>query len=441
MTPERQLKRNLRTISWTIGVIFLLSAAIFSAIFLFARRDQLRLAEDQLARHTVLLDLQGAIGYGGMVHHFKNWVLRPGETRYRDEALDAADRALALLDRLEAMLEQDGDNLPLAAQRAAIGSYKTNIATVSALHAAGTSSREIDHAVRVSDSEALGELSVVRDRMVARMRAQQAALTDRRNIALLIPSMLLVILLCCLLLLVRQRARLRLEHGAARIDEIENFTQIAAHDLRAPLRQIRALAEFAAEELETGEPEAEGLIGIHLATISERAVRLEELIKAVFRYLQVDGAAQEVTEVDLRALAEELGDLHLPHGELCLEGAFPTVRAQRVELEIILRNLISNAVKHHPDHSPRIILRHWMEGRNHRFEVEDDGPGIAPEHAARVFDMFWSLKASGAAQEVSGVGLALVRRIVTGWGTEISLRAAAPHGAVFSFTMPSGGRG
>ena len=101
MTPERQLKRNLRTISWTIGVIFLLSAAIFSAIFLFARRDQLRLAEDQLARHTVLLDLQGAIGYGGMVHHFKNWVLRPGETRYRDEALDAADRALALLDRLK----------------------------------------------------------------------------------------------------------------------------------------------------------------------------------------------------------------------------------------------------------------------------------------------------------------------------------------------------
>ena len=90
MTPQIQLRRNLRTITWTIAGIGVAVTLLFAAVFLYARRDQARLIETQLAKHSVMIELQSAIGYGGMIHHFKNWVLRPDEPQYRDAAVDSA---------------------------------------------------------------------------------------------------------------------------------------------------------------------------------------------------------------------------------------------------------------------------------------------------------------------------------------------------------------
>ena len=162
------------------------------------------------------------------------------------------------------------------------------------------------------------------------------------------------------------------------------------------------------------------------------------MVLAIFRYITVEGASQEVSEVDLHALVQSIARTHLPEGaSLTMEGEFPTVRAQRVELEIILRNLISNAVKHHPEKRPQIVVRHTRDKRRHCFEVQDDGPGIEEKFAEKVFEMFWSLNARDLPGDVAGVGLALVRRIILKWGTDLSLRNATPNGAVFRFTMPS----
>lgn len=436
MTPQIQLRRNLKTITWTIAGIGVAVTLLFAAVFLYARRDQARLIETQLAKHSVMIELQSAIGYGGMIHHFKNWVLRPDEPQYRDAAVDSAQRALQLLDRLEGIMAESQPDTSLEAQRQTIRAYLDHIGRVVALHEAGVSAREIDTAVRISDTDALGELARLRGQVIAHMQSQQSALEDRKALVLLLPFALIALLTAGLLVLVRQRARLRFEHDATRIDEMEQFTQIAVHDLRAPLRQIASLAEFALDDL--GETAGQGDARSHVQMIANRAAKLEALVAAVFRYIRVEGAAQEITEVDLRALVEEIARLHVPAGgSVSLVGEFPVVRAQAVELGIILRNLISNAVKHHPDQRPQIIVRHLRAGNGHRFEVEDNGPGIARTDAGKVFDMFWSLEKRENSAEVSGVGLALVRRIVTRWGTGISLRDASPSGTIFSFTMPA----
>lgn len=437
MTPKRQLKQNIKALTLTFLAIALVTLLVFAVMFRSIRQEQSRLSDRQLAYHRVVLDHQRAIGYGGLIHHFKNWILRPGEPFYRDAAIASAERATAVLNTLEAQVAAADLNLTLSAQREMVEAYRRNIAVITAMHAEGRSPREIDAAVRISDEDSLQELEIINERVEARMRAQQLALDERTVMLYLMPSALAVLTAFGLLVLVRQRMRMQLEHDIRRIDEIEQFAQVAAHDLRAPLRQISALAEFAQEDLSDAPGPALPAVREHLTAISERAATLDSLIKAVFRYILIEGAAQEISDVDLRRTVEEIVRLHVPAGGSArLEGSFPVVRAQRVELEIILRNLISNAVKHHPDHRPNIIIRYAADRRIHRFEVEDDGPGIPGEHAARVFDMFWTMSKPAANAEVSGVGLALVRRIVMRWGTQLSLRPAQPRGAVFCFTMP-----
>ena len=437
MTPKSQLARNLRIITCTILAIGVATVVLLVFVFVINSREQENLIEAQLDAHTTLIELQAAIGYGGMIHKFKNWVLRPDEPYYRDRALETGQKALALLDHLETTEVFKRLGLTLDAERRTIQSYIENIDLASELHAQGMLPGEIDDRVRIDDDEALTELRQLQQKMIAVMREQQRELIARKNFLLMQPTLIIAILLTMLLLLVRQRAHLRSDFDALRVSEMEQFTQIAAHDLRTPLRHIASMAEFAAEELEHDGASARAAAREHIDGIFERTRKLEALIRAVFRYIMIEGASQEVETVNLRELVIDLGALHIPEGgTLRLEGELPVVRAQRVELEIILRNLMSNAVKHHPTGTPTITLRYSRKGRLHQFEIEDDGPGIPEEHAEKVFGMFWTPNLDKETGDVSGVGLALVRRIVNRWGTELSMSNANPTGAIFRFSMP-----
>ena len=438
MTPERQLKRNLRSLTISVAAAGIAVAILVTAIYHTVRRDQMALAARQLEHHDLAFEYLSSIGYGGFIHHFKNWVIRPAEVQYRDAAIASVDRALTLLDRMEQELVAVGITLAPTAQRETLQAYRKMIDVVSEMNAEGADIAETDRTVRISDSSALAEIGALRSALATAMTEQQVRLEDRNLLLYLLPFGLVALTSLIVMALIRQRAQLRFDHDSARIDEMEKFTQIAVHDLRAPLRQITALAEFARGDLDQPDIDMRAAVANHLETILDRADKLDEVVLAIFRYITVEGASQEVSEVDLHALVQSIARTHLPEGaSLTMEGEFPTVRAQRVELEIILRNLISNAVKHHPEKRPQIVVRHTRDKRRHCFEVQDDGPGIEEKFAEKVFEMFWSLNARDLPGDVAGVGLALVRRIILKWGTDLSLRNATPNGAVFRFTMPS----
>ena len=115
----------------------------------------------------------------------------------------------------------------------------------------------------------------------------------------------------------------------------------------------------------------------------------------------------------------------------------PTVVTQKIPLATVLRNLISNAIKHHHRLEGQVQvavqdLGDWLE-----FQVSDDGPGIASEFHDRIFQLFQTLKPRDQV-EGSGMGLAIVKKLVEARGGMITLESRVGQGATFRFTWPTG---
>jgi signal transduction histidine kinase len=112
------------------------------------------------------------------------------------------------------------------------------------------------------------------------------------------------------------------------------------------------------------------------------------------------------------------------------------VRSERPPLETVFRNLIENAVKHH--HRPaqgRVVIAAQAAGDFVEFTVADDGPGIEPEYHERVFDVFQTLRPRDEL-EGSGMGLAIVKKLVESYGGTITVESTGEQGSTFRFTWP-----
>ena len=102
----------------------------------------------------------------------------------------------------------------------------------------------------------------------------------------------------------------------------------------------------------------------------------------------------------------------------------------------MFRNLINNAIKHHNKPDGAITITYQLLNNQYEFTVQDDGPGIAPEHQQRVFEMFQTLKPRDEV-EGSGIGLAIVKKSVINLGGTITLESDGCHGCTFRFTWPT----
>ena len=120
---------------------------------------------------------------------------------------------------------------------------------------------------------------------------------------------------------------------------------------------------------------------------------------------------------------------------VAISGPMPTFRTYPVPLEQVLRNLIGNAVKHHPGPQGSIAVSCEDRGNHYLFSIADDGEGIPAEYAQRVFEMFQTLKPRDS-MESTGIGLAIVKKIVTAKGGRAWVDSAVGRGATFSFTWP-----
>lgn len=193
--------------------------------------------------------------------------------------------------------------------------------------------------------------------------------------------------------------------------ELEKFAYVASHDLKAPLRNIDDLAKWVVED-------TAGLLPADandkLALLRERIAGLERLLDDILGYSRAGRVADPPARVDVHELAERLIETHVPRGfTASIAGRLPMLVTARTPLEQVLGNLISNAVKHHDSGAGKIEIS-AREGEGfYEFAVRDDGPGIAPEFHARVFEMFQTLKSRDATPG-SGLGLAIVKKLVEG---------------------------
>jgi two-component system, LuxR family, sensor kinase FixL len=220
--------------------------------------------------------------------------------------------------------------------------------------------------------------------------------------------------------------------------ELNDFAYSASHDLRSPLRAVAQIASWIAEDHAT---ELSEEVRNDLDLMQRRVQRMQALLDDMLEYARVGRSDGDLSHVDCEELAREIVEsLPLPPGFTITVEPLPTLLTHRTPLHQVLRNLISNAVKHHnrPDGRVEILARD--HGDHIEFIVQDDGPGIAQDYHDQIFRMFTTLKPRDSV-EGSGMGLALVKKIVEGRGGTITLESAEGRGAKFRFTWPRGAEG
>jgi len=171
--------------------------------------------------------------------------------------------------------------------------------------------------------------------------------------------------------------------------------------------------------------------------MQQRVQRMELLLDDLLAYSRAGRLRSMIEWVDTRALLQNILEMNvLPTGfDVSVNGDMPTFHTRKAALEQVLRNLIANAVKHHdrPDGHVEISCRD--QAGQFEFVVADDGPGIPDEFHERIFRMFQTLQPRDQV-EGSGVGLALVKKLVESEGGRISIDATQGRGATFRFTWP-----
>lgn len=218
--------------------------------------------------------------------------------------------------------------------------------------------------------------------------------------------------------------------------ELQHFAYALTHDLQEPLRMVVNFSQLLGRNYAGKlDQEADKLISYSV----EGALRIESLLKGLLSYWEVSGREHDAfAPTDCGAvLAKALANLQTAisqSGAIVTSDPLPTVVAEEIMLTQLFQNLISNSIKYRSAETPRIHVSAEREKEGWRFAVRDNGIGIDPQDASRVFGMFRRLH--GNEIPGTGIGLALCKKIVERKGGRIWVESEAGRGATFKFTIP-----
>ncbi|MFH2001847.1 MAG: ATP-binding protein [Planctomycetota bacterium] len=221
---------------------------------------------------------------------------------------------------------------------------------------------------------------------------------------------------------------------AASREDMERFAYIASHDLRAPLRAIQNLTQWIEEDL--GE-HINQETSRNMILLKKRVMRMEKMIDDILEYSRAGKESMEPELVNVNEMVHDIIELlNPPQGfTFNVSKEMPVFRTARIPLRQSLFNLIDNAIKHHHKRQGKVEITFEEEEAFYTFAVVDDGPGIEESQHELVFGMFKTLQ-SRDITEGSGVGLALVRRILDRSGGRIRLLSSPGQGSTFEIRWP-----
>jgi PAS domain S-box-containing protein len=221
---------------------------------------------------------------------------------------------------------------------------------------------------------------------------------------------------------------------AERNNELDSFVHTVSHDLKAPLRAISNLSVWIEEDLE-GQLPPDNQQQFQL--LRARVKRMESMVDNLLLYARSGRQEAHLETFNLTELLSEIIDSIAPPESfrIEIEPPLPTLTTKRLFLSQVFANLISNAVKHHTSVMGNLHISAIEHPDCHEFIIKDDGPGIAPEHHEQVFAIFQTLKGKDNSDS-TGIGLAIVKKIVETEAGTIRLESRLGQGTTFYVTWP-----
>ena len=238
----------------------------------------------------------------------------------------------------------------------------------------------------------------------------------------------------------RQRAEERLARQAQELArsnaDLEQFAYVASHDLQEPLRMVASYTQLIAKRYRGRlDEDADEFI----AFVVDGALRMQRLINDLLAFSRVGTRGKAFTLTSWEAVMQRVASnlataIEERHAEVTWEG-LPTLPADDTQAVLLLQNLVGNAIKFNGAEPPRVRVAAHQVGSEWQFSVSDNGIGIDPQYAERIFVIFQRLHPASE-YPGTGIGLAICKKVVERHGGRIWLDSTPGGGTTFYFTLP-----
>jgi len=206
--------------------------------------------------------------------------------------------------------------------------------------------------------------------------------------------------------------------------DLEQFSYVASHDLKSPLNAIKQLAGWVREDcIDLIPEESKG----HLELLSQRSDRMMKLLNDLLDYSRITRDEFKSISVNLKDMTKDLEKLLDIPNDFNIIAPDIDITVPEVPFEIVLRNLLSNSIKHHDKGSGTIVISYEEGNDFHIITVEDDGPGIPEEFHEKAMEMFQTLQPRDKV-EGSGMGLSMIKKIVNHYQGSVMIHSDGKRG-------------
>lgn len=213
--------------------------------------------------------------------------------------------------------------------------------------------------------------------------------------------------------------------------ELDKFAYVVSHDLKAPLRGIHNAIKWIEEDVGNElSPQMKKYLGI----IPQRTRRMEDLINGLLEYARIREKTKP-EKIDVKKLVSDIIEEIVPEHFTVEMHDLPTLYTERLKLEQVFTNLVSNAVKYTQNENARLVISCKSLSQFYEFSVKDNGIGIDPEYHEKIFEIFQTLRERNE-KESTGIGLAIIKKIIDDQHCTIKVNSAVGKGTEFIFTWP-----
>ena len=436
---------------FSVGLALVLTMQIGTAISVLRGSNDMREILSQTQQFAT--ELQRTIGYGGLIHNFKNYLLRPDEDHYRIAVLANASRARVFIANLQFIGDSLGiDPITLSYTADMLNGYSARLEKVREFALHGRSARYIDEQVRFDDQPALQEVGQLIDQLSSAINNKMANVY-RRGIIISVLGTLGTAAFGLLLTIVVVRRQQRYNDAiAGATNQLEDsntsltsantslnqFAGIVSHDLKSPIRAISIYNHMIADDIDDTE-----VVLQHVDGIEKSIDKITVIVDSLLEFTKVGFSPPELIALDLKSLFDRIEkgfELEIDKNSTDMQFRAEIdepVLADPDQLSRVLFHLIDNGQKFAFKNKPASISIHaYAEGDYALIAVTDDGIGIDPRCAERIFEPLKCLHGPGSEYEGTGIGLSLVRSIAQGHGGKAWLDTSYHPDTRFVFSIP-----